>query len=611
MTQEVLKAQIQQQKDAVEKAVIAYQAKAISSMLENAQKEETEAKAEIYVQTHFQKILTEMDDGKTFTAEQAAHIAQRYTPVAALHDVGAGAVLLRDKQDGQYIGAVRGTDTKSGRATALDDIGADAGITFGFAPLGQTVKIDNWFARETAPKGMPVSQLRIVGETFPVKLMRDSDAFGTGHANGVLKYVAGHSEGSPEAQMIGARYRSPVFTVNGPGGAHGQMQNYVDTARKLTGMATSPVGKDSVHIDTTKISVISQLWGGLHGEKTTVPTFGTGFASHSSAEALKALDWTENLLNKNPKITDMSQVIQLSRLNETDRTATLEVLNRNPSATLDQSIELVELAKGRGATTMGGYNHGEAAYQNALKLMDTANKKIDATVGKDINDRLIQTADAAVQDKAKAEVEHLKTRYPSTSEYTEQTLSKKVHSATDAMTQGREDNVKRDKEQHYRSSSDFDSTGHDRAIPKEVNPRLRSDASDVLTPTTTLAQNTYRAAPVSDELRDTVAGYNLNAQQLSNLATVVQTNAPSAQYSVLGVELDDNNNLVAWYQNNSFPEAVIDKNFNVAEAANTSVNQSYAMAEERQITQAQEIAQSVAMAGPSIGMGAVAMASDA
>jgi hypothetical protein len=85
-----------------------------------------------------------------------------------------------------------------------------------------------------------------------------------------------------------------------------------------------------------------------------------------------------------------SDAQSLARLSEVDRQAAVNVFNDNPGATMDKSIELIELAKDRNAVTPGGYARGEAVYQNALNEMQQANHNADPTYGKDPRDRAIE-----------------------------------------------------------------------------------------------------------------------------------------------------------------------------------------------------------------------------
>ena len=402
MTNEELKEKLRKQTEAIELTVVAYEALSIKKTLEDALSESAkQSKTESeYIRDAVKDTLLHADKSP-FTEAQAEAFVNRYTPLAALDQDGAGAIILHDSHKHINITTIRGTDIKN---NLIDDVlKADKDIVGGYPPVYQSMLIDNFLARETAPKGMPVSQLK-----YGMTLGRTQDALGTGRAEAGIQQFVAHSEGSPEATAMGALHKAPVITINGPGVNPEFLDDYVQTARRMTGRNANPVGTDALHIDTTGISIISQLNGGLPGEKTLSPTFASGLDSHSSVEALKASRWAEQLVADNPKIQTMEQVVQLSRLDETERQKVLEVFNQNDGATLDTAHQLVEYEKGRAQTTMSGYHQGEATYQNAYQAMQTANQqayqakqKVTPTMGQDHYDR----SDALDNYKARARAE--------------------------------------------------------------------------------------------------------------------------------------------------------------------------------------------------------------
>ena len=100
-----------------------------------------------------------MDQG--FTIDQANSFVQKYTPVAALDQDGAGAVLFRVNGTDQIATAVRGTDWKENFTNDLAL--ADSAISLNHLPTYQTTLIANFVLRDTTPAGQPVAQFAVQG----------------------------------------------------------------------------------------------------------------------------------------------------------------------------------------------------------------------------------------------------------------------------------------------------------------------------------------------------------------------------------------------------------------------------------------------------------------
>ena len=96
---------------------------------------------------------------------------------------------------------------------------------------------------------------------------------------------------------------------------------------------------NSTHIDTTGISIISQLHGGLEGERRLSATEGN---QHSSVVALQVARIQEQILESCLKIQDRQTLIALTKeyvLNPTRGEQILKAFNEHPSATLETPTE--------------------------------------------------------------------------------------------------------------------------------------------------------------------------------------------------------------------------------------------------------------------------------
>jgi hypothetical protein len=269
-----------------------------------------------------------------FSIEQANNFVQKYSPVAALDQDGAGAVLFRVNGTDQVATAVRGTDWKENFRN--DVVFADATIAQGQLPVYQTTLIANFVLRETTPAGQPVPQFSVQGGnsnaadllrassdsattnqlmtaggglntsllsspqiTLP-KIIQTGTTLGTGRAVGPCVDAAAHSEGGPEVTVVGSAIAqcARITTVNGPGVSLVQMQH---VANEITSKANLPAQdlasqnqiNSQLNVGTTGMSVIDGLNGGLPGTNTTlgIPTsFGGLVGSHSSIVAMNAAE---------------------------------------------------------------------------------------------------------------------------------------------------------------------------------------------------------------------------------------------------------------------------------------------------------------------------------
>ena len=373
MGQEQLQQVLKREQESIEMMVIAYQAKAFDSIfnaannnkrLDNFQKQQ-------YIQTEFKNLLINMEGGQAFSPERAEQIAQRYTPLAVLDKDGAGAIIFRDATDNQNIIAVRGTDIPN---NIREDIAADWGISVGILPMYQTSLIDNFIARETAPAGASVPQVWFDTE---LGIVASEPELGTGRATGQIKYIAAHSEGGPEAQTLGLRYGADTWTLNAPGVADFTIQRYLDQVGQTTQRPSANAASHSIHIDTTGVSIISQLHGGLEGEHVLMATEG---ASHRSVVALQVSRLQERLLNENPKIQDRETLIYLTKeyvLNPERGEQIIKVFNEHKGATPETATEWVDLERGRKFVSISGVKVGEQWFQDATTKMQEADKQAE------------------------------------------------------------------------------------------------------------------------------------------------------------------------------------------------------------------------------------------
>lgn len=255
-----------------------------------------------------------------FTIAQAKAFAERYTPVAALDQDGAGAVIFKDNVSGQYVFSVRGTDVPS---NIVQDLQADVAIAGNQVPAYQTTLIVNFLLRETAPANTVVPQFSVQGfissaddllagvgnlltraaggevgsnaDSLSIpKLNVTSTVAGTGNAVGVCVDATGHSEGSPEVTVAAAVVDCMrTTTVNGPGASLVQMQGMVEQFTQGAHLPSVNLSdRNQINIDTTGPSGISQLNGGLPGEPSLLPIpFSINpVTNHSAVTAMNAAE---------------------------------------------------------------------------------------------------------------------------------------------------------------------------------------------------------------------------------------------------------------------------------------------------------------------------------
>jgi len=245
---ELTKVQLQQQFEGTRLAVAAYAAADIKTLLST-----NPSTHELSAGVH----NTLLKQG--FSIEQAISFVQKYSPVAALDQDGAGAVLFRVNGTDQVAIAVRDTNPENPRP----DLIADGSIAQNQLPIHQTVLIANFVLQETTPAGEVVPQLAVeggssnaadllrssndslvlgLGQVSPVAqavniavnpagvslptLVVSGTTLGTGRAVGPCVDAAGHSEGSPEVTVMGSAIAqcARITTVNGPGVSLAQMQ---------------------------------------------------------------------------------------------------------------------------------------------------------------------------------------------------------------------------------------------------------------------------------------------------------------------------------------------------------------------------------------------------
>ncbi len=304
---ELTKAQLQQQYEGTRLAVAAYGAADIKALLAsnpNVQALSAGLNAALVKQG--------------FSAEQADSFIAKYTPVAALDQDGAGAVLFRVNGTNQIATAVRGTSPDN----RFPDLIADGTIAQNQLPTYQTTLIANFVLRETTPTGQSVPQFSVKGissnaddlaratadtigllgrdnggntglVTMPV-VLQTGTVQGTGRAVGPCVDAAAHSEGSPEITTLGVAIAqcSRITTVNGPGVSAAQLQRRADQMTLKSGLPQIDLTKQNqLNIHTTGVSVIDDLNRGLPGDDSTVviPTnYAGAVGDHSSIVAMNA-----------------------------------------------------------------------------------------------------------------------------------------------------------------------------------------------------------------------------------------------------------------------------------------------------------------------------------
>ena len=109
---------------------------------------------------------------------------------------------------------------------------------------------------------------------------------------------------------MGLRHGTHVWTLNAPIVDHTDISAYIEQTALLTGIQPPQSRSNSVHINTTGISIISQLHGGLEGTHILSATQG---ASYGSVVALQISRLQERLLNENPKIQNSETLVALTK----------------------------------------------------------------------------------------------------------------------------------------------------------------------------------------------------------------------------------------------------------------------------------------------------------
>jgi hypothetical protein len=258
MTTNNLKNQFQQQFEGTRLAAAAYAAQDIKNLLAS-----NPTQHQLTAGLHGALVQ------QGFSIEQANNFVQKYSPVAALDQDGAGAVLFRVNGTNEIATAIRGTNPTdrglTGQLIGVEgaDLIADATIAQGQLPIYQTTLIANFVLRETTPAGQPVPQFAVQGGnsnaadllrassdsaitnqlltaggglnnsllsspqiTLP-KIIQTCTTLGTGRAVGPCVDAAAHSEGGPEVTVVGSAIAqcARITTVNGPGVSLAQMQH--------------------------------------------------------------------------------------------------------------------------------------------------------------------------------------------------------------------------------------------------------------------------------------------------------------------------------------------------------------------------------------------------
>ena len=274
-----------------------------------------------------------------FSPAQASSFVAKYTPVAALDQDGAGAVLFRVNGTDSIATAVRGTDRSTVERGVNDIVLADGTIAQNQLPVYQTTLIANFVLRETTPAGQPVPQFSVQGGnsnasdlaratadtlanaggekgsapnlvTMPV-IVQTSTVMGTGRALGQCVDAAAHSEGSPEITTLGSAIAQcpRITTVNGPGVSVEQMQSVSDQiATKADRSPQDIASQNQLNIHTTHVSVTDGLNGGLPGDQTTLTIPNAGLTeNHSVIVAMNAAEAQYNA-SMGEGVTDMGVV---------------------------------------------------------------------------------------------------------------------------------------------------------------------------------------------------------------------------------------------------------------------------------------------------------------
>jgi LysM repeat protein len=403
-------AQVHQQYEGTRLAAAAYGAEKIKALLA------TNPTSEVLVNGMTQALVSQ-----GFTVEQAGNFVRKYTPITALDQDGAGAVIFRDNDSGKVAVAIRGTDTSNSENKWNDLYLADSTIAQNHLPLYQTTLIANFVLRETTSAGEPAPQFAVQGIgsnlddlkraaleslasttggeagsvpqmiTMP-RVIQTGVTYGTGRALGECADAAAHSEGSPAATTIGSALAqcSRITTVNGPGVSGAQMQSMADQITEKSGRPSVDIAKQSqLNIHTTGVSVIDDLNGGLPGASVllNIPTaLGGVVGSHSSLVAMNAAEY---LYNKAAQ--ERNQAYDAFRQGEIDSTNQMGP-NGQPLGT---RVEVTSAASEiwRASSVSGQWQHS-IDIKNGDGSTTRIDQQIDKASGKVVQERVYENVNA-------------------------------------------------------------------------------------------------------------------------------------------------------------------------------------------------------------------------
>jgi hypothetical protein len=333
-----LLAKAAQDVEALQLAVAAYAAKDIKALLaQPTQKGPALADG-------LAKALTDAGD---FTKTQAVEFAQRYTPVAALDDAGAGAVIFRDRTSDSLLLGVRGTDVKGNFAS---DAKADAILALGHLPLDQTTRITNFVLKHTVPEGHSAVQLAVKGVNnanddlarayianklghqvgtalqgfitgrpiAPFELVMNGHVPGTGLALGACRLASGHSKGGPEILVAnGVMGCGNATTYNAPHAPMSEMQSFVNQATHLAQLPSVTLADyPTRRIGASGPSLVNGLFSPRGTDQHVLPITPTynPITAHGSASGMNAAEQKLALILANPQInTDEQARVHLAR----------------------------------------------------------------------------------------------------------------------------------------------------------------------------------------------------------------------------------------------------------------------------------------------------------
>jgi hypothetical protein len=392
--------QLQQQYEGTRLAVAAYAAQDIKTLL-SANQSQHELSAGLH------SALVKQG----FSVEQANSFVDKYTPVAALDQDGAGAVLFRINGTNEIATAVRGTNPSQESWFRIEgsDAVADGTIAQGELPVYQTTLIANFVLRETTPTGQSVPQFSVQGGnsnaadlaratadtlanaggekgnalnlvTMPV-IVQTGTVLGTGNAVGPCVDAAAHSEGSPEITTLGSAIAqcSRITTVNGPGVSVAQMQSVSDQIATQAGKPQQDISsQNQLNVHTSGVSVIDGLNGGLPGDQTLLNIPGN---SHSSIVAMNAAE-AQYKASLGEGVADLGE-IEITAPRETN-TSDQEPETASPQSSSSHSKNQIE----------GAFNNADQSAADIKAKYPDSTQVVDATDSNDngvVNDALPDT----------------------------------------------------------------------------------------------------------------------------------------------------------------------------------------------------------------------------